>query len=337
MFTGSTAALSAIALVCVAVPSLGATSITPAPSEKAVGHALSAGLLTKALPKVLTPTLQQLSSNPYAQQGTVTYVKPSCDPYTYPSEAANPQPCWFGATKKTDPVIAIYGDSFVGNWMPALDSAGKAVGFRVAEFEFKGCFTSFTPSSTEPGFDANLVAACNQWHSTLPSAVVRLHPKVIMAANGTPVWRVAQAAWLAGMQLAFKELNPKGTSAGILIGTGIQLTTPAPECLAANTTDIQSCTFQYTATSDTQQSFERDAAVAASIKHLHLMTTYQWVCQKDACPLIVSHLIVYADDKHVTIAYSEYLSRVFLVALRSILVSAHTLPARASSGSGEVP
>jgi hypothetical protein len=296
---------------------------------------LSAGLLTKALPSVLTPTLQHLSSNPFAQEGTVTYVNPSCDPYNHPSEAANPQPCWFGATKKADPVIVIYGDSFVGNWMPALDSAGKALGFRVAEFEFKGCFTSFTPSSTGPGFDSSLVAACNEWHSTLPPAVVRLHPKVIMAANGTPVWRVAQAAWLAGMQLAFKELNPKGVSVDVLVGTGIHLVTPAPECLAANTTDIQTCTFKYTASSDTQQSFERDAAVAASIKHLHLMKTYQWVCHEDACPLVVSHLIVYADDKHVTIAYSAYLSRVFLGALRSILVAAHAYPARSPSA-GEV-
>jgi SGNH domain (fused to AT3 domains) len=332
--TGASVALAAIALFCAAVPSLAATTISPAPSEKALVSALSAGLLAKALPKVLTPTLRQLSSDPYAQEGAVTFVKASCDPYTYPSEAANPQPCWFGATKKTDPVIVIYGDSFVGNWMPALDSAGRALGFRVAEFEFKGCFTSFTPSSTEPGFDTTQVAACNEWHTTLPPAVVRLRPKVIMAANGTPVWRVAQAAWLAGMQLAFKELNPKGTSVDILIGTGIELVTPAPECLAANTTDIQTCTFQYTAASDTQQSFERDAAVAASIKHVRLMTTYQWVCHEHACPLIVSHVIVYADDKHVTVAYSDYLSRVFLRALRSILVSAHALPVRASPASG---
>jgi len=307
-----------------------APTVTPAPSELAVVKALTAALSLTHLPQTLTPTLQQLTDDPYAQEGTITYVNPSCDPYTYPSEASDPKPCWWGATKKTDPVLAIWGDSFVGNWMPALDAAAKSLGYRVAVFEFKGCFTAFTPSSTEPGFGQDLVAACNTWHTTLPAAVLRLHPKVLIAANGTPVYRVTSAAWLQGMQLAFHKLNPKGTSTEILIGTGVHLNSPAPQCLSANMSSVQACTLTYTSTSETEQGFSRDAMVASHIPHVHLMTTYQWVCRNDACPVVVGHLIVYADWQHLTIAYSAYLSHVFYESLRSILVPART----AAAGTG---
>jgi hypothetical protein len=215
--------------------------------------------------------------------------------------------------------MVVFGDSFDGNWMPALSQAGKVLGFRVANFEFQGCYTAFTPSGTAPGFDENEVAACNVWHTTLPAAVQRLHPKVIVAANGTQVWRVTQSAWVTGMQLAFQKLNPRGAAVEILMGTGIDMPTPAPECLAANPDNVQACTYHYSPSSDAQANFNRDAVVAASMKHLHLIPTYGLVCQNGACPMVVQHLIVYGDYDHLTVAYGTYLSRVILLDLRAIL------------------
>ena len=294
-------------------------AIVPAASVRVVEQALTAALATTRLPATVTPSLQQLAADPYKQEGAITYIRPSCDPYAHISEAAHPQPCWYGASQPTDPVIAVFGDSFVGNWMPALDRAGKTLGYRVADFEFQGCFTAFTPSSTEPGFNQNQVAACNTWHTTLPAAVRRLHPKAIVAASGAQVWRVTQSAWVAGMQLAFRELNPTGTSAEILIGTGIDMPYPAPQCLSSSPSNIQACTYHYTPSSDTQANFTRDSIVAASVRHLHLIPTFDLVCRGGACPLVVSHIVVYADYDHLTVAYSVYLSHVILTALRGIL------------------
>jgi hypothetical protein len=296
--------------------------IAPARSEAAVIQALTAGLSLQRLPTTLTPSLKELAADPYRQEGAITYLRPSCDPYTYPAEASHPTPCWYGATARTDPVIVVFGDSFVGNWMPALDSAAKTLGYRVADFEFQGCFTAFSPSTSAPGFGSNLVAACNTWHATLPSAVRRVHPSVILAANGTQVWRVTTASWVHGMQLAFAEMNPSGSSLEILIGTGIDMAYQAPQCLASNPTNVQACTYHYTASSDTQAAFDRDATVAAKVRRLHLIPTSQWVCRDGACPVIVSHHVVYVDYDHLTIAYSLYLSRVFLSALRSVLRTA---------------
>ena len=55
--------------------------------------------------------------------------------------------------------------------MPALDTAAKLLGYRVAVFEFKGCFTAFTPTTVSSGWGKTLVDACNTWHRTLPAAV----------------------------------------------------------------------------------------------------------------------------------------------------------------------
>lgn len=313
-------ALVLIALTLAETPTLAASgTIVPAQSVGAVEQAIDAGLSLTRLPASLTPTLQQLATNHLGYEGAITYITASCDPYDHLTEASNPQPCWFGATKATDPVMVVFGDSFNGNWMPALSEAGKVLGFRVANFEFQGCFTAFTPANTSPGFNQNEVAGCNSWHTTMPPAVRKLHPTVIVAASGTQVWRTTQAAWVQGMQLAFHELNPKGTATQILMGTGIDMPYPAPECLAANPSNVQACTYHYAADSYTQANFNRDAVVAASVKHVHLIPTYELVCQHSACPMIVRHLIVYGDYDHLTVAYSTYLSSVILAALRSIL------------------
>ncbi len=312
-------ALGAAAALLATTASAASTSITPASTQQALNRALAAGLTIKALPSHLAPTLQQLSSDPYKQAGATADVNKTCDPYTYPSEARTPTPCWFGATGPKDPVIVIFGDSFVGNWMPALNVAARTLGYRVADFEFKGCFTALVPAKKANGFDQAEVNACDLWHQTLPPAVRRLHPAMILAANGTPSWMVPQSAWVHGMQLVFHDMNPSGSSIEALIGTGIHLNESAPSCLAASPGDVQSCTLRYTKSSATQLGFNRDAIVVAAVAHLHLIPTYQWVCRASSCPVVVNDLVVYADWDHLTIDYSLYLSHLFLAELRGLV------------------
>ena len=141
-----------------------------------------------------------------------------------------------------------------------------------------------------------------------------------MAANGTFTWRVSSAAWLQGMELAFHRLNPKGTSVAdhdrdsdphpldpAAVPLGEQVQRPG---VHVHVHEVER----------RPAGFSRDAMVASHIKHVHLMTTYQWVCQNDRCPIVVGHVIVYADWQRLTIAYSTYLSHVFYESLRSIVV-----------------
>ena len=104
----------------------------------------------------------------YAVQGTAL-LKANCDPYNYPSQAAKPKPCIYGAVKSKRTIV-IFGDLH-GELAPALNKVGKALGYRVAAFEFAGCITSFVPPTPGQALTGARTKACNLWHTTLPAAV----------------------------------------------------------------------------------------------------------------------------------------------------------------------
>jgi hypothetical protein len=321
--------LAAGLLAVMASAPAGAATTHPAGSNAAVASAISAALKENSLPKSLNPSLESVSGeNVYAIQGT-SLLKPNCDPYNFMNEARSPKPCVYGATnaKRT---IVIFGDSFVGNWLPALNIVGKSLGYRIAAFEFAGCITAFVPPS------AGIVLtpadkACDQWHTHLPAAVRAQKPVAILAANGTPSWGVASdPTWIQGIETAFNEMTTTAPSTlRVLISISPHTAAPVPQCLASYSSSIQKCGLTYTpgtlGTGLFSASLVRDQN-AATAAHATLLPTVQWFCVAAKCPPVIGNTLVYADSDHITTAYSEYLSKVFQQALAPILAggAAHT-------------
>jgi hypothetical protein len=296
--------------------------ISPASSNAALASAIAASLEQRSLPESLTPSLTDTEGqNVYSIQGT-SFLKQSCDPYNFMKEALDPKPCIYGSVsaKRT---IVIFGDSFVGNWLPALNDAGKNLGYRIAAFEFAGCITSFVPPT--PGVRLTAFArACDEWHAHLPAAVQAQRPALILAANGTPSWGVqGDLSWIQGIQRAFKEMTTASPdTTRVIVSISPHLPEPAPSCLASYFSSIQKCNLTYKpgvlglGLFSASLIRDRNAALAS---HAILLSTVQWFCLKDRCPAVVKNLLVYADADHVTTVYSEYLSRVLQKALVSIL------------------
>lgn len=309
--------------VLVAVPA-GASSGPPQPAatSAAVASAVKAALKQNSLPNSLTPSLMDVAgNNVYAMQGTA-FLKRDCDPYNYRNEVFNPQPCIYGSTssKKT---IVIFGDSYVGNWLPALNEVGKNLGYRIAAFEFAGCITSFftRPAGTKlTAFDQ----ACDEWHTHLPAAVRAQHPFAIVAANGTPSWGVGgDPGWIQGIKKAFDEMTTTSPHAiRVLISISPSLPSPAPSCLAAYASSIQKCDLVYQpgklGSGLFSASLIRDENAAASAGAM-LLPTVQWFCANDRCPAVIDHMLVYVDNDHLSIVYSEYLWKVFEQELEPVL------------------
>jgi len=302
------------------VPFAAGTSRTPpATTTAAVRSAIAASLKQSSLPKSLTPSLMDMAGpNSYSFQGT-SLLRPTCDPYDYPKEVFHPKPCIYGLTsaKRT---IVIFGDSFVGNWLPALNDVGESLGYRIAAFEFAGCMTPFVPPT---GDSAAFIRACNEWHIYLPAAVRAQKPVAILAANGTLSWGAGDSYWIKGLQTAFDEMTTASPrTIRVLIGISPHLAAPAPTCLASYSSSIQKCDLTYTPGKLGSGLFsatlirDHNGAVAA---HAVLLPTVQWFCFKDRCPAVVKNLLVYADADHITTAYSEYLWKVLQEALRPIL------------------
>ncbi len=305
-------------------PSDAASATKPAASNAVVARAIASSLTKKSLPKGLTPSLAALAgSNVYGEQGS-SYLEANCNPYNYPNEISNLKPCVYGDVKSKRTIV-IFGDSFVGNWLPALDRVGKALRYRVAAFEYPGCATSFISIATGPGNTATPgEKLCDEWHTTLPAAVEAQKPVAILSANGmTSFGPGGDPGWIRGMQTAFNEMTAKAPSTiRILISISPDLPQPAPSCLASYSTSIQKCGATYVPGKLGSGLFsaslirDRKAAVAA---HATLLPTVQWFCVKDRCPAVVGNRIVYADQDHVTTAYSLYLSKVFQHELAPLL------------------
>jgi hypothetical protein len=321
-------------LVAAAIASLGALGMSVLPAQaisgphvagapfltqSALQTAISKGLALHTLPSNLNPTLSQVGSNSYAYQGS-SYQHTWCNPFGTLSQASHPTPCWYGSKVATAPIIAIFGDSYVGNWMPALNVFGVKQGFRVAGFEFAGCNAPLVTSTPFAGFDAAHAAACNLWHKTLPPVVAKMKPRAIIAANGLPDWGATRdKVWLSGLKLIFAKMNPNKTSVQILMGDGPRLGVSAPACLAAYSSSVSSCNFHYGATSNYQLALNRDAAAITQVG-LHLIPTFQWICLNRACPMVVTNTLTFADSDHLTTAYSLQLQVLFQARLKPLVV-----------------
>ena len=270
------------------------------------------------LPKDLVPSLEKLA-NINQEQGSA-YLRKSCDPYVYNAEARDPAPCWYGSltAKKT---VVIFGDSFVGNWIPALDIAGKKLGFRVAEFSFPGCLTPFVPmTGSSPTFDASEVKACNEFHANLPKSVNALVPEAVIAANGTLSWGPAgNPSFISNLGKAFDEMTTATNHPiRILMGIGPHLVEPAPSCLATHPGNINLCSFSFGSGSSFGEALQRDSNTVTA-DQVHLIPTYQWLCLSGVCPAVIGHVVAYVDEDHMTIAISKFLSPLLENALAPLL------------------
>jgi hypothetical protein len=311
------------AFILIPSSSAGAASATkPAASNAAVAAAITTSLAKESLPSSLTPSLTAIAgSNVYALQGT-SYLKQNCDPYNFPKEVAKPKPCVYGAVKSKRTIV-IFGDSFVGNWLPALNIVGKTLGYRIAAFEFAGCITPFVPPTTGNTVTA-MNKACDTWHSTLPAAVEAQKPVAILSANGTTSWGPgSDPSWIQGMQTAFNDMTATAPNTiRILISISPDIPAPAPSCLASYASSIQKCGTTYTpgelGSGLFSASLLRDQN-AATAAHATLLPTVQWFCVDNKCPPVVGNRLVYADEDHITTVYSKYLSTVLQQALAPLL------------------
>jgi hypothetical protein len=248
VLAGSAGCSTSVSSSSTSVLASGAASPTrPATSDAAVSAAIATSLKQHTVPKypkTLTPSyLDIITADPNALQGT-SLLTANCNPYSDLAEVSDPKPCIYGSTNASRTVV-IFGDSYVGNWIPALNLIGKKLGYRIAAFEYAGCITPFVAPT---GGTAASAQACNEWHTNLPAAVQAQNPVAILAANGTPSWGVsADPLWVQGITTAFDEMTASSpATVRILIGTSPHIPSPAPACLAAYPSSTQKCTLTYT-------------------------------------------------------------------------------------------
>ena len=210
-------------------------------------------------------------------------------------------------------------------WVPWLDAIFKYYGYKLALFGFIGCDTAFLPeTSSQVGFPGEW-KLCNEWHKSLPAAVRKLKPLMVIEA-ATPI-RYYSAAynseWVKDMTLAFNELTqgaPK--TLRVEIGTVPEHDTAADKCLASYSSNVQTCDVNYSSTKSAYRGVLARDRLIAKQAHAALITTSQWLCYQSKCSPVIGTYLAQLDQDHVSTPYAVWLTQV----LEDSMIAAKVLP-----------
>jgi hypothetical protein len=232
-------------------------------------------------------------------------------------------PCAFG-----DPDgsvrIALFGDSHALQWLPALDRAGKARGWRVVAITKSAC-PSADVIFQEPNFKGAR-ASCLAWRHRGERWIQEHRLDLVIIANsrgyrvlkpdGTLVPKSRRPReWQRGLDRTLQAM-PAGPRI-LVLGDTPASRKNIPACLKANLQRISACQRSRSASTDSaHDDAERAAAEAngATFRSLN-----RKVCSYDPCPVIVGKTLLWRDGTHLTATYVRRLTPAIRDIVRSTL------------------
>jgi hypothetical protein len=208
-------------------------------------------------------------------------------------------------------LIVIMGDSHALMWMPALLAMADRDGWAVVPLLRLGCSPDKWISATGP-------ASCRAWSRWAEARVEQLHPTVVLLAGSIPEiassgTRVAVDGILgAAQRLASRERL-------IVIGDPESLSFEPVDCLLRSRASMASCTTSWPESSlAAYDAIERGAARLGA----GFLATRGFVCYDGDCPAVIAHMVVWGDNSHLTVAYSQALAAPFRASFIAALAAA---------------
>lgn len=245
-----------------------------------------------------------------------------CDAYGSTDEIRAPVPCVEGDVSASRTIVLV-GDSNVGNWAPGLSAGLSKSKYKLDVFSFAGCPT---PDITyvEADYIGVTPSSCNEWHVSVLKAIVKLSPVAIVTASSGVGPQYTQKAWDDGYKTLFaKATGDRSSVRRIVIGTSPYFNTPPPTCLSRNPAAPLRCAMS-TGTKTivgayyTYASRDSDIAKASGAT---LISTSSLFCFDKICPAEVAGTVTFADNDHVTTAYSHEISTPLTNAILAALKS----------------
>lgn len=249
---------------------------------------IRAGETTAVVPANLIPKL--------AAEGSGTFG--SC------SATSEPTLCKFGDLHaKTKLVIA--GDSFAGEWIPALDVLGMEDNFEVVAYALPDCniasavvraFSGSVDPQCAP-FRAQVISAINAMEPQ-PSLVVISEARYLTWPDGKPItnpqWAQAIRRTLASIRTSQKE---------VLFGEPLATHVPA-QCLSAHLTTATACADPVSKDVDSATRFGVPGMAAGGAYPVGATVL---MCGA-TCPLIAEDTLIHSDPEHVNQVFSALVS-----------------------------
>lgn len=267
----------------------------------------------RPVPTILRPTL----ANARDDRGKA-YVD-GCHTTVFEADL---HPCVYG--DPDGPIdVALYGDSHVLQWLPALEPPAREHGWRITILTKSAC-PSVEVDFEEPVNRArrgentvgpSAVETCLTWRIRAQRWLARNVPDVIIVSNrgrynvvdarGKVLKRPAnEPVWAKGLAQTLRKL-PGDARVVVLADTPRLKTEPAP-CLAERGVAISACvTSRERAMLVAHDDAERAAAEANGAWFTDL---HEEVCPYDPCPVVIEDILMWRDQSHVTATYARELA-----------------------------
>jgi hypothetical protein len=200
------------------------------------------------------------------------------------------------------PLVVAYGDSHMGQWLPALDLLGRRHGFQVLPLLKDRCSPFDVPMTD--GSTAEYTS-CYTFRRWAVDQIRRLHPDAVLISSRTAVDRViapdATTTWDTGARSTLAAVSDLAPSVSV-IGDVPELGQEPADCLTTPGSDLGDCVaHQSQALARSEAMLRR---VAADLR-LRYVNTRALLCSAGRCPVVVDQTVTYGDSGHLSVTWTR--------------------------------
>jgi hypothetical protein len=213
-----------------------------------------------------------------------------------------------------DRTVVLLGDSHARHWIPALDEAASAAGYRAYYLAKPQCVpvlvTTMRVANGKP------FTECDDFKEWALDQVAALQPDLVVVSTSPGSRRgvydgdelvtdTARADRLVerGMVDLLERLDANAGRTALLADIPNVAGDPGG-CLARGAARLAACSFREQPTHARSVAIQLRAAETAGVEAI---PTRQWFCDGDTCPPVIGRTIPYRDGGHMTAAYSATL------------------------------
>ncbi len=235
-----------------------------------------------------------------------------------------PRECVFGDSASGSTVV-LFGDSHAAQWFPALERIALERGWRLVTMIKAEC-----PVASVLIFSSVLqreYVECWRWREAALKRIAATHPAAVVASSsigyvrGVGRGERSPREWRDGNRQTLAALDAAGVRTLLLRDVprpGFDI----PSCLARaawRSAHIEdACVFPRSAAVD-ETVFQAEQEAAEGLSHISLMDFSDQFCGAELCEPMRNGIVVYRDENHLTVAFSESLSKVLAGRIASLI------------------
>ncbi len=232
--------------------------------------------------------------------------------------------CKVGDTTRPATIVALVGDSHMGQWVEALDAYGKSHSTQYVTYIKTLCAGTGADGVTSPNGLAASISSCTVWGRSVLRAVAK-DPAIstVVFADFTQTYLTTSS--VPGSRMitsgdfisAWEPLVAAGKKVVALRDTPNAGFVNVPQCVAIHRSQYDPCT---TARTKALLSPAKDPLVTAAgkVPGVSLADPTSVFCGPTTCHSVIGGLVVFFDDTHMTATFSRTMSNVIGSALDTV-------------------